>query len=49
VQDLIYEELKSMKEKIMLEARHRRSLEDEILKLRKALSENSAEQLVPNY
>lgn len=50
LQDLIYEELKSLQEKVMQEARHRRSLEDEILKLKKALSENSAEQLeVSNY
>ncbi|KAJ3689983.1 hypothetical protein LUZ61_019147 [Rhynchospora tenuis] len=43
--DLIYEELKSMQEKVMQEARQRRSLEDEIVKLKKALSESNAEQL----
>ena len=45
MQDLVYEELKSMQEKVMQETRHRRSLEDEILKLKKAVSKNGAEQL----
>ncbi|XP_078173426.1 armadillo/beta-catenin repeat family protein / kinesin motor family protein [Carex rostrata] len=43
--DLVYEELKSMQEKVMQETRHRRSLEDEILKLKKVVSKNGAEQL----
>ncbi|OAY81135.1 Armadillo repeat-containing kinesin-like protein 1, partial [Ananas comosus] len=40
---LIYEELKSVQEKVLYEARYRKSLEDEVLKLKKALSENNAD------
>ncbi|KAJ3682477.1 hypothetical protein LUZ60_015050 [Juncus effusus] len=43
--ELIYAELKSMKEKMLHEAKHRRSLEDEIFKLKKALSENNNSEL----
>ncbi|XP_073009098.1 kinesin-like protein KIN-UA [Typha latifolia] len=41
--ELLYEELKSMEEKVLNEARQRKSLEEEVLKLNKALCDNSVE------